>query len=187
MRIRTGLVLCLLLALGVAGCGGSKGGNGIASAGGSATPTSSAGAGTGNNQDTALKYSQCMRDNGVPKFPDPNANGGISLDGDQLGVSKDKVDAATQKCKQYLPNGGEPQKIDPQQLDKLRQYAKCMRENGVPKFPDPDENGGIALDPAKLGMDPVGPQIKAAEKVCQKLLGAGGGERSNNQQGGGNG
>jgi hypothetical protein len=184
MRIRTGLVLCLLLALGVAGCGGSKGGNGIASAGGSATPTSSAGAGTGNNQDTALKYSQCMRDNGVPKFPDPDANGGISLDGDKLGVSKDKVDAATEKCKQYLPNGGAPQKVDPAQLDKLRQYAKCMRENGVPKFPDPDANGGIALDPDKLGMDPVGPQIKAAEKACEKYIGAGG---SNNQQGGGNG
>jgi hypothetical protein len=36
-------------------------------------------------------------------------------------------------------------------------------------------------------MDPVGPQVNAADKVCQKLLGAGGGERSNNQQGGGNG
>jgi hypothetical protein len=184
MRTRTGFVLCLLLALGVAGCGGGKGSNGIASAGGSATPTSSAAAGAGNNQDTALKYSQCVRDNGVPKFPDPDTKGGLGIDGGKLGVSKETLDAAMEKCKQYLPNGGEPQKLDPAKLDLLRQYAKCMRENGVPKFPDPDANGGIALDPDKLGMDPVGPQIKAAEKACEKYLGAGGGERSTNQSGG---
>jgi hypothetical protein len=184
MRIRTGLVLCLLLTLGVAGCGGSNGDDGIATAGTSATPTSSAGAGKGTNQDTALKYSTCMRDNGVPKFPDPDVNGGLGVDLEKLGVSKEKVDAASDKCKQYLPNGGEPQKLDPEKLELVRQHSKCMRENGVPNFPDPDDNGGISLDPTKLGMDPVGPQVKAAEKACEKYLGSGSGERSNNESGG---
>jgi hypothetical protein len=176
MRIRAGFTLGLLLALSMAGCGGGDGDDGVATAsrGASAKPSSSTGGAGRSEQQSALTYAQCMRANGVPKFPDPDPNGDMGVDLDKLGVDKAKFDAAHQKCKHYLPNGGEPQKPDPQALEQMRQYAKCMRENGVPKFPDPDANGGIALTPDKLGMDPLGPQMKAAEKACEKYRGGGG-------------
>jgi hypothetical protein len=48
-----------------------------------------------------------------------------------------------------------------------------MRSHGVPKFPDANPNGGIAID-AKNGINPDSPQFKAAQKACQKLAPNGG-------------
>ncbi|MCU7728000.1 hypothetical protein ODJ79_30145 [Actinoplanes sp. KI2] len=171
-------MLGTLIVLSLGACAAEKTGNGVATAGnGAAKPASSASAGPGGD-DAALKYSACVRANGVPNFPDPNPQGGLDLDLGKLGVSKETMDAADAKCKQYLPNGGRPQKIDPAKLALAREYSKCMRANGVPKFPDPDAYGGIALDGGKLGVDPVGSTMKAAEKACQKYLGDGGGQLS---------
>lgn len=182
MRFRSAAVLGLLVALSVAGCGGTKGDDdGVATAGGGTAKPSGSASAPANDADGSLKYSACMRANGVPNFPDANANGGLDIDLGKLGVSKEKMDAADQKCKQYLPNGGQPQKLDPEKLELARQYSKCIRANGVPGFPDPDPNGGIAIDGNKLGVDPLGATMKAAEKACQKYMGPGGGELSSKQ------
>jgi hypothetical protein len=177
-------VIGALLALSLGACGAEKAGSGVATAGGgTAGPGSSAGA-SSNGDDLALKYSACVRANGVPNFPDPDRNGALDLDLGKLGVTRAKLEAADRKCRQYLPDGGRPQKIDPAKLALARQYSQCMRENGVPKFPDPDAYGGIALDPGKLGTDPIGATMKAAEKACKKYLGAGGGGQLSNRGGG---
>lgn len=51
----------------------------------------------------ALKHSQCMRDHGVTKFPDPNPNGGANLDGDKIGMTQDDpiYKAAENACQKY--------------------------------------------------------------------------------------
>lgn len=49
-------------------------------------------------------------------------------------------------------------------------YAKCMRENGVRKFPAPNAQGGLDLNGDTLGVDPRGPVFKAADKTCQPIL-----------------
>jgi len=184
MRFTSGVVLGTLVVLSLGACGAHRAATGVATAGGAAgTPSGSASAGL-TGDDAALKYSACVRANGVPNFPDPDVNGGLDLDLGKLGVSKDKLDAADKKCKQYMPNGGQPQKIDPAKLALARQYSQCMRENGVPKFPDPDAYGGVALDPGKLGTDPIGAKMKAAEQACKKYLGEGGGGQLSNQTGG---
>ena len=183
MRFTSGAVLGTLVVLSLGACGAEKAGTGVATAGGAAgKPSSSASAGL-TGDAAALKYSACVRANGVPNFPDPDPNGALDLDLGKLGVGKDKLDAADRKCKQYMPNGGEPQKIDPAKLELARQYSRCMRENGVPKFPDPDAYGGIALDPDKLGTDPIGAKMKAAEKACKKYMGDGGGQLSSESGG----
>ena len=169
-----------LVALSLGACGAEKAGNGVATAGGGTAKPSSSATATPGGDGAALKYSACVRANGVPNFPDPDVNGGLDADLGKLGVSKDKLDAADQKCKQYLPNGGQPQKIDPEKLALARRYSQCMRENGVPKFPDPDANGGIAVDGGKIGVDPIGATMKAAEKACQRYLGDGGGGQLSN-------
>ncbi|MFC0529279.1 hypothetical protein [Phytohabitans kaempferiae] len=173
MRIRTGLVLGLLLALSAAGCAGEgDSGDQVATAGGR-TPEATASAesaGKGDDRDQILAFSRCMRENGVPEFPDPETNGSggfsLSLPGD---TDKEKVDAAQEKCKQHLPDGGEPPKPDPEQVETMREYARCMRENGVPKFPDPSEDGGFQLDGDQVG-DPQSPAFKAAEEKCRSIM-----------------
>ena len=53
------------------------------------------------------------------------------------GTDPEKVEAAMEACKQYAPNGGEPPKLNPEQLEQMRKFAQCMRDNGVRTFPDP--------------------------------------------------
>lgn len=189
MRIRTGIVLGLLLAMGLAGCGRADNGDGVATAGGpGSSPTATARAGGQSEQDLALRFGQCMRDNGVPDFPDPrfNEGGGMSIDAPE-GSDPQKVDAAMQKCKQYMPNGGEPPKLDPQMVEQNRKLAQCMRDHGVKNFPDPGPDGGIQMNGNLPGMDPDDPTFKAAMTKCQKLVppAPSGGGPGNDTRGGG--
>ena len=56
------------------------------------------GTGTGNdaaaNQTQAMKFAECMRDNGVREFPDPDASEGLTIDGVLNGSSLDPNSAA---------------------------------------------------------------------------------------------
>lgn len=116
-------------------------------------------------QPDVLKFAQCMRDNGLPDFADPKPGEGMGAGIDPMSPEFKK---AEQACKQYMPapppqeGGGGPGDTWPTE-DKLK-YAKCMRDNGVPNFPDPDETGGF-----KLESDPNTPQFKKAEDACAKF------------------
>ncbi|MGH3714023.1 MAG: hypothetical protein ACRDT4_11270 [Micromonosporaceae bacterium] len=168
MRTRKGLVLALMVALSVAGCGYADDGNGIATGGGTAKATGPA-ADRMTDKERAVKFGRCMRENGVPDFPDPDVEGGgVRLRAPE-GMDKKKVDAAMEKCKQYLPNAGEPPPADPKRRAQMLKYAQCMREHGVPKFPDPDDDGRMQINSDQLGMPPDDPRFKAAEKECAKL------------------
>ncbi|GIG89529.1 hypothetical protein [Plantactinospora endophytica] len=166
MRTRIGLLLALLLVTGAAGCGGTDREPGIATAGGR---TASADAGGGpapvDEADRARRFGQCMRENGVPNFPDPEIEGGAIRMRAPEGADEAKLKAAQQKCQEYLPNGGEPPKLDPQAQQRMREYARCMRENGVPGFPDPEADGGIRIQGGP-GLDPQSEDFKAAERAC---------------------
>jgi hypothetical protein len=52
-------------------------------------------------------------------------------------------------------------------------FARCMRANGVPNFPDPTPGGGIRFQ-AGAGLNPDAPAVEAARTKCQKLLPGGG-------------
>jgi hypothetical protein len=52
-------------------------------------------------------------------------------------------------------------------------YARCMRSNGVPGFPDPSAEGNFLWHPG-TGIDPSSPAFRAAQAKCQKLLPDGG-------------
>src|SRR5262245_21466527 len=182
MRTRMGIIAALLLTVGLVGCGGNDGDDGVASANGSTgSPTSSASSGSGSERDKALRYAQCMRENGVPKFPDPDEGfvpepgnakeiaGSFGVDRDELGVDWAKFDAAHEKCRRYLPNGGVPQQPDPEAVEQKRQYAQCMRENGVPTFPDPSADGRFQIDPNEIDRD--SPTYKAADEKCNDEVG----------------
>lgn len=193
-RTKTGLFLALLFPL-AAACGGGGGGGDdqVASVG---TPTASASPGgsgktpkPGDEKDAMVKYAQCMRQNGVPTFPDPqfNGEGGVSLDLPE-GTDPKAVDAAQSKCKDLLPNGGDNQKVDPAITEQLRKYAKCMREHGLPTFPDPAPNGGLEINNDQLGLGPDDPRFKTADEACSQLMPKppGGGDGKSTHNAGGN-
>lgn len=51
-------------------------------------------------------YAQCIRDNGVPDFPDPDANGQLRGPGHEQ-QDNPTFRAAMQTCRQKLPGGGD--------------------------------------------------------------------------------
>jgi len=69
-------------------------------------------------------------------------------------------------------SGGSPPESPVALQQGLLTYAKCMRANGVPDFPDPSPGSGGFHRPA--GMNPASPLFRAAQAKCQKLLPRGG-------------
>ncbi|MYS85161.1 hypothetical protein [Embleya scabrispora] len=194
MRTKTAPAIGLLLMLGVtAGCGGGGGDDPKVASAGSPTATASSNQGQskdkGNEKDSLLRFAKCMRENGVPNFPDPEFQngGGVSLNLPE-GTDQKAVEAAQRQCKSFMPNGGENQKVDPKVTEELRKYSKCMRDNGVPRFPDPGSEGGLQINNDQLGMAVDDPKYKAAEQTCSQHMpkppGGGQGTQTNNAGGG---
>ena len=200
---RVGLLAIATLVSGivVAGCGGSSGSTTAATVAGASTPAStlaSGGATTsagstapGDVPSQALAFARCMRANGVPNFPDPQPGRGLMFSASGLNLGAPAVQAAQVKCRKLLPGGGPPvpgSQTHPsaQTLEKLRMIAQCMRQHGVPQFPDPrtsvpanpfdsgagvitDFDGAILLFPSTLNM--YSPAYTQAAGACGVLAG----------------
>lgn len=144
-----------------AGCGGGKPAD-AASASASASPTSPA--------EMALEYAQCIREHGVPKYPDPTVNGNSIGSGDNvnaLGVSQSVLQAAQNACQKLSPQNFVPAGADTaQNIAQGRTYAECIRTHGVPDFPDPSSDGKFDV-PTSINVQ--GPAYTAASKACQSV------------------
>jgi hypothetical protein len=108
-------------------------------------PDDNGGGGNANaGQTQAVKFAQCMRDNGVSEFPDPDAEGELTIDGVLNGSSIDPNGptwkAAVAACEDLQPAGftGDDEVTAAEQEDRLA-FAQCIRDNGVEDFPDPAE------------------------------------------------
>ena len=154
----------LMFAVGTAGCTKDKT-PAVATANPDATKASAAPTGNG----SALKYSQCMRDQGLTWFPDPGADGGLKVSVPE-GTDQAKIDKAEATCKASLPGGGKAVPMSAADLDKIRKASQCMRDKGFTKYPDPDANGGITIDSKVLGVEPEDPAFQKARQECQKYL-----------------
>lgn len=178
-RVRLLAIVALVSLLAVAGCGASTHQPTGTKAQG-ASPTSPTAGGSG-----ALAFARCMRANGVPDFPDPSPGGGLLFKlPPGLNPAAPAVRAAQAKCRKVLPNGGPPApgaQTHPsvQTVTKLLRIARCMRQHGVPQFPDPqtsvpsnpagireitDFDGAILLFPAAIDMQ--APAYKRALTAC---------------------
>lgn len=184
MRTRTVAALALMLAL--AGCGRAAANDAqVASAqtgDATAKPSASASA-AADDPDAPLKFSRCMREQGITWFPDPV--GGRLTVSMPKGADPKKMQAAQEACKKYMPNGGTPPKTSAEQLEQERKLAKCMRENGVPNFPDPKPNGELEIDSTKLGTGPGDPTFDKADKACSQYHPEGAQRVENHTDGGG--
>lgn len=111
--------------------------------------TGSTNAGGSNQNDSArgqaVKFSRCMRDNGVAAFPDPDASGELTIDGVLNGSSIDSDSAGWQQaidtCKDLQPSGFTGHKATSREQEGRLRFAQCIRDNGVADFPDPTADG----------------------------------------------
>jgi hypothetical protein len=167
------------LSLLASGCGGSP------SVGVAALPTTTTTSTTSTTGATAgastsaspAAYSACMRKNGVPKFPDPDKNGGLQLRaGPGTGIQPDspQFKAADKACRSLMPKGRAPSpQAQAKQVQQMLDFSKCMRSHGLRGFPDPQvsADGGISLSLRRgAGLDPNSSQFQAAQRACQKLM-----------------
>ena len=153
--------LLAALALIVAGCGSAP------------AEKTTTGAGKPLSQrDKAMKFSACMRANGVKAFPDPDASGELTIDAIANGTSLDTDSAvfkqAIRACKDLEPAGFTGRTRTPQQQSKALRFAQCIRDNGVKDFPDPTK-GAPLIDTRRIPStsQPGGmAALKAAMEKC---------------------
>ena len=113
------------------------------------------------------KFAACMRANGEPTFPDPNAQGVISA---AFNRASPQFDQALQACRKDLP-GGVPSAT--QRAEDLRHavaFSACMRRSGVPDYPDPRSGTGGGMVIQLANVNPNSPQFQRAKAICQKKV-----------------
>jgi hypothetical protein len=139
----------------------------------------------------SLRFSRCVRANGVPNFPDPPANGGYGLksfvqqsNGKTVSINDVSVNApafrsAMAKCQQYVPQPPVPAASQlAQQRAKAVQFGRCMRSHGI-NIPDPQAGPGpgghgigVRID-VPPGMTQNSPAFVAADQTCARTSGFG--------------
>jgi hypothetical protein len=162
MRHRTPFILiATALSALVAGCGGG----GSPQAGTTTTATIPRAA--------LLAFSQCMRSNGVPSFPDPQGyvGGSAKLTISKLGAGTPHFQAALAACNHLLPSRGSSSGESAQPLrtrlaDELS-FARCMRSHGVSRFPDPTAQGELSVEMVQAqGIDVHSPTVLHVVNTC---------------------
>ena len=126
------LTTVALVALVGAGCGGGSSGDDNTTAA---------------NQKKAVQFAQCMRENGVSEFPDPDASGELTIDGVLNGSGLDPNAPAWKEaigaCKDLQPSGFTGHTRSAEEQDAGLRFAQCIRDNGVEDFPDPSPNAPL--------------------------------------------
>ncbi|GAA1006450.1 hypothetical protein Aple_031410 [Acrocarpospora pleiomorpha] len=158
MRIH--LAIGLLIGV-LAGCGQTAADTGVASLKDSATPSASS---SPSASADPRAFAQCMRNNGVD-MPDPGPNGAFDGLLKSDAARQPKFQQALEACRSLAPVGDIDPK-DPEVQEAMRQFAQCMRANGV-DMPDPDPaSGRIAAE----GLNRSDPKVLKAFDACQDKL-----------------
>jgi hypothetical protein len=169
-RTTATLILTALLTAATAGC--DSGGSG-------AEPTASAS--TANHQQLLAlgqEWVQCLRGKGLTRMPDAE----VSQDGylefpaqdydwkQDLQKHKDTAAACQSIEDRYPPNAFRPkQQFSADDLRKLAAYADCVRQHGIPDFPDPNAAGEFDLSGTSL-QNGIPAQLRdRADEACRSV------------------
>lgn len=168
-RIRGGLTAALAAAaaaLLVAGCGSSNS---------PTTATTARSSGPQKSISAIYRFAACMRSHGVPNFPDPKVTqrpggGSVAQAVPSQAVGTPAFNTAQKACQGILP----PPQSQAQQARQEREhgqvllaFARCLRTHGVPKFPDPNSQGGLSIQMVQAaGVDLHAPVVLTAARAC---------------------
>lgn len=169
--------LVTALAITLAACGGGSSSSDPSTTSGAASSGSSNPLGPSNGAtQQALRYASCMRSHGVTNFPDPTAGKAERIGQSGIDTNSPTFQAAATACQKYQPTAGNntsPGGSSGGQSQQL-QFAECMRQHGVPNFPDPSSGGG-QQSVTQYGINPNSPTFQKANETCSSLLSGSGG------------
>ena len=174
--IRGALVICALAVLSACSTGGNAANPG-------ATPSTMSDA-----EILAIgkQAAECIRNNGVPDFPDPYVERGkLRLPEEveqnlESRYSQQVLDQAEQSCKTLMDripesamkgdDGGDDrqQQPGPGDVEALKKFAQCIRENGVPEWPDPKSDGSFPAGGTPLETEGKSDRVVGALRACQQ-------------------
>ena len=136
------------------------------------------------------QIAQCIRDQGIVELPDPivDENHHLQLPGDAQAqlegrYPKSTLDQAQQACQSLfdqLPDsavgdggqqGANPDEKypGPEDIDALRAFAACARENGIPEWPDPRADGTFPVRGTPLASEGKSVRMIAVFQTCAKF------------------
>jgi hypothetical protein len=123
-----------------------------------------------------------MRSHGVPGFPDPSTTetpNGFGIDGynfnlpANLNTQSPAYQSANKACQPLISGAsGASHNFNVARARRAAlAHAECMRQHGVPNFPDPTVSGGaqgITVSSGGGGINPQSPAFQQAQKICQR-------------------
>jgi hypothetical protein len=168
---RAAVVVVALLAAAALGllasaCGGDSSSDGVAQVDTTDTTTTGSETPDGSGSADPAAYSACMRENGVPNFPDPESDGGFMLNDAGIDGDSPQFEAAAKACRESSPAAALSAADRAEFREQALTYAACMRENGVTDFPDPQGDELLV----GRGADENSPQFQEASEACEELL-----------------
>ena len=128
--------------------------------------TTSAATSSRTPDDSTMAIVTCYRAHGDPSFPDPVYDPG---DGRwHFAISPGSAPLSTQQaCQHLFPSSNASPPVPQAQFQQLVRYAECIRQHGVPNWPDPDPDGSFPLPPT---LNPKSPAGQAAGTACTRYL-----------------
>jgi hypothetical protein len=152
------LPLAIVCATAVAACGSSKASGG--------TNTSA--------YTRQVAAARCMRDHGVPNFPDPTQSGGntvsetpgsstITIAG--IAFSGPAFQDAEKLCDPLGLGTGRPP-VSQATKNQLIAFAECMRRHGLTQWADPTFPPGGGIQQGGGTYSRTDPKVEAAAKAC---------------------
>ena len=156
--------------LALAGCG----------AGGTAAPSASPTLTDAQIQVVVNEMVQCIRSHGAPGMPDVKAENGHATLPDATTLdetTRRNLPSAAEACKEIegrlpdsvfrKPGQDEQRKPTAEDVPALREWSRCIREHGVPEWPDPKPDGSFPRDNAAV-KEGKSDRIIAAWKACEQ-------------------
>ncbi|MGH2862091.1 MAG: hypothetical protein ACRDLT_11400 [Solirubrobacteraceae bacterium] len=124
-----------------------------------------------------VRYSACMRTHGVTKFQDPRVHTqgnhvSVMIQVDPAITGSPAYKSAQKACGHLLPNAanGPSPARQRARTDAIVAFAKCMRQHGFPRFPDPTSQGQLTPEMlTKAGISLQQPAVKPAAYACLPL------------------
>jgi hypothetical protein len=148
-----------------------------AAPGTSSTATSTP-AGSPDLASLGREYSQCVRDHGLPAYPDMVVVAGHltlpdNADGDAGNAALRAAPAAQQACQPILARlpaaAQKDQAPSAQDREKLLEFAQCVRANGIPEWPDPRADGSFPIAGTPLADETKSARVQAATQACKQF------------------
>jgi hypothetical protein len=128
------------------------------------------------SSNSAVAYSQCMRDNGVSNYPDPKEDdqGRVQLTVPEgIDQNSPTFKSAQSACQSKLVQGDMGAAANSRSFDATKDaaWAKCIRKNGMPDFQDPKVDGStIIIDADAAGISGQDdPNFAKATSACYSI------------------